>query len=134
MSGTGDQWYYEFDFNNNEYFVSAAYDPSTVGSTASPTGFAFGYGTIAKSTTGGVQFTPVGSATGSVDAVHGLIYIRAPWTDFGKPTPVKGSALSNSGAATYEEVGTNNTAALLESGDSASTTTAYKIGTVCSTK
>ncbi len=138
ISGSGDEWYFEFDYTPavanatpTTYFLDASYDPSNV-SASNTTPWAFGYGSIAKSPTGGAQFTPIGSATGSVDTTNGTISITAPLTDFGPPAPVVSkTTLAHIGAASYEEVGLNAAAALLESADSAGGAGSYLVGHNC---
>ncbi|GEM_PF-891916 len=131
IAGTGDTWYLLFGYQGTTYFFEATYDPSTLAK------YAFNYGHITKSPSGGTQYNPDGTATGTVDAAHGLISITAPWTAFGpqltpKVTPpALKSILDHPSAQTFEEVGTNASGGLLEGADSASGNTSYVVGTNC---
>jgi pseudomonalisin len=132
ISGTGDMWYALFNYQGTTFFLSAAYDPSTA------TSFSFGYGHIEVSPTGGQQFNPDGTATGTVDTTNGLITITAQLSDFGPQLsppvtpPSAGSALAQAGAQTYAEIGTSAVGGLLEGADDAGpSTTDYSVGTNC---
>lgn len=128
LAGDGDNWYVKWTYNKTEYFLSAQY-PVNSPNTGSPTSlFSFSYGTVTKSPTNGDFYNTVGAATGKVDTAHGIITMSAPLANFG--SPASGAALTQTGAITFESVGTP-AGGLLETADTAGPGSDYSIGTSC---
>ncbi|MBV8478950.1 MAG: S8/S53 family peptidase [Actinobacteria bacterium] len=123
IDGTGDIWYVLFAYKGTTYFLEAQYPG------ASSTLATFDDGTVAKSATGGEQFSANNStaATGVLDRADNLVEITVPASEVGSPPA--GTSLTATSAQTYAQAGTP-AAALLEQADTAPGSS-YTMGSTC---
>jgi hypothetical protein len=127
LAGDGLVWYAEWTVGKTTRFLGAE-TPGTTEDTSSPgLPVDFFYGTVETSATGGTQYSQDGTASGTLDLAKGTITITAPLKTLGLKT---GSALTSTGAKTFESVGTP-AGGLLEQADSAGPGKNYSAGRSC---